>query len=311
MASFLPGTTAIISAGQEWKDQINDNLNTAQIILLLVSSDFLNSDYCYDIEMVRAMELHQEGAGCVIPIILRPCLWSMASFGKLQALPTGAQPITSAPNRDEAFSDVALGLKTAIENFRPKKPAARPPEAVSIGSPLRKDLSLSNIWNVPYHRNRNFTGRDELLVELHTAMTSGRPGATIQAICGLVGVGKTQVATEYAYRHAADYTLVWWIRGDNDATVASDYAAMAKPLQLELSEGNESDQGRAVEAVNRWLGENTGWLLIFDNLPAAEAVKPYLPQTSGGHVIITSRNPKAKGLATPLPLQVLPVAQSV
>lgn len=300
-----------ISAGQEWKDQINDNLNTAQIILLLVSSDFLNSDYCYDIEMVRAMELHQEGAGCVIPIILRPCLWSMASFGKLQALPTGAQPITSAPNRDEAFSDVALGLKTAIENFRPKKPAARPSENVSVGAPLRKELSLSTIWNVPYHRNRNFTGRDELLIELHTVMTSGRPGATIQAICGLGGVGKTQVATEYAYRHAADYTLVWWIRGDNDATVASDYAAMAKPLQLELSEENESDQGRAVEAVKRWLGENTGWLLIFDNLPAAEAVKPYLPQTSGGHVILTSRNPKAKGLATPLPLQVLPVEQSV
>ena len=89
--------------------------------------------------------------------------------------------------------------------------------------------------------NRNFTGRDELLVALRTAMTSGKSGGTIQAICGLGGVGKTQVATEYAYRHTADYTLVWWIRGDNDATVASDYAALAKPLQLQLSEGNESN----------------------------------------------------------------------
>ena len=66
-----------------------------------------------------------------------------------------------------------------------------------------------------------------------------------------------------------------------------------------------------MEAVKRWLAENTGWLLIFDNLPEAEAVKPYLPHTSGGHVILTSRNPKAKGLATPLSLQVLPVEQSV
>jgi len=104
---------------------------------------------------------------------------------------------------------------------------------------------------------------------------------------------------------------VWWIRGDNDATVASDYAALAKPLHLQPPDGKESDQGRAVEAVKRWLGENTGWLLIFDNLPEAEAVKPYLPQTSGGHVILTSRNPKAKGLATPLSLQVLPAEQSV
>ncbi|GJL67666.1 MAG: hypothetical protein NPIRA06_03010 [Nitrospirales bacterium] len=62
------------------------------------------------------MELHQEKTACVIPIILRPCLWSLSVFGKLQALPTGAQPITSVPNRDEAIANVALGIKNPIEN---------------------------------------------------------------------------------------------------------------------------------------------------------------------------------------------------
>ena len=299
-----------ITAGQEWKDQIAENLNSADIILLLVSPDFLNSDYCFDIEMVRAMELHEEGSACVIPIILRPCLWSMASFGKLQALPTGAQPISSAPDRDEAFANVAMGMKTVIETFHPKKPP-KPESAEAVGEALKKELALSPIWNVPYLRNPNFTGRKDLLAKLRETMMSGKPGATIQAMCGLGGMGKTQVATEYAYQHAKDYSLIWWITGDNDSTVSSDYAALAKPLQLKLPEGEESNQNLAVQAVKRWLGENAGWLLIFDNLPAAEDAKPYLPQTSGGHVILTSRNPKSKGLATPLSLQVLNSDDSV
>lgn len=87
-----------IGAGQEWANQINEYLNSAQIILLLVSSDFLASDYCYDIELKRAMERHKAGEARVIPIILRPCDWQSAPIGGLQALPRDAKPITDWTN---------------------------------------------------------------------------------------------------------------------------------------------------------------------------------------------------------------------
>lgn len=94
-----------ITAGTEWEGQIDQHLNSAQVILLLISPDFMASDYCYDIELDRAMERHQNKAARVIPVILRPVDWKGAPFGKLQSLPKDAKPITSWTNRDEAFLD--------------------------------------------------------------------------------------------------------------------------------------------------------------------------------------------------------------
>src|SRR5437660_37618 len=91
-----------IGAGTEWKDSIDKNLEAAQIILLLVSADFLASDYCYDKEMKRALEKNEAGEARVIPIILRPVDWTRAPSVKLLALPTGGKPVTSWANRDEA-----------------------------------------------------------------------------------------------------------------------------------------------------------------------------------------------------------------
>lgn len=104
-----------ITAGSEWAGEIDAHLNSAQIILLLISSDFLASDYCYDIELKRAMERHEAGTACVIPIILKPVDWHGAPFGKLQALPKNAQAITTWNNQDEAFLNVAQGLRKTVE----------------------------------------------------------------------------------------------------------------------------------------------------------------------------------------------------
>lgn len=106
-----------ISAGTEWKKSIDENLEAAQIIILLVSDDFLASDYCYDIEMARAMERHDSGEARVIPIILRPCDWHGAPFGKLQALPKNAEPITKWENVDEAFLNVAQGIRKVVKEL--------------------------------------------------------------------------------------------------------------------------------------------------------------------------------------------------
>lgn len=107
-----------ITAGQEWAGEIDHNLKTAHVILLLVSADFLASDYCYDIEMKAALKRHDDGEACVVPIITRPVDWSGALFGKLQALPKDAKPVTTWQNRDEAWVNVAQGIRRAVEELR-------------------------------------------------------------------------------------------------------------------------------------------------------------------------------------------------
>ena len=100
-----------IDAGEGWAGKIDERLNSADIILLLVSPYFIASDYCYGIEMQRAMERRQAGAGWVIPIILRPCDWQSAPFGTLQALPKYGRPVTTWGDRDEAFLNIAQGIR--------------------------------------------------------------------------------------------------------------------------------------------------------------------------------------------------------
>uniref|UniRef100_UPI0035CC38B7 TIR domain-containing protein n=1 Tax=uncultured Nostoc sp. TaxID=340711 RepID=UPI0035CC38B7 len=113
-----------ISAGSEWANAIDDNLEVADIILLLVSANFLASDYCYDKEMTRAMERHQTREARVIPIILKPSDWNGAPFGKLQALPKNAKPVTTWQDQDEAFLNVAQGIRRVVEEMAKSKPSS-------------------------------------------------------------------------------------------------------------------------------------------------------------------------------------------
>ena len=110
-----------VNSAMEWEYEIDTHLNTADIILLLVSPDFMDSDYVYGIEMKRAMERHVRGEAIVIPIILRPTYWAGAPFGKLQILPTNAKPITTWRSRDKAFIDVAQGIREAVRRLLPRK----------------------------------------------------------------------------------------------------------------------------------------------------------------------------------------------
>ena len=106
-----------IGAGEEWEGKIDAHLNSARVILLLISADFIASDYCYDVELKQAMERHEAGEARVIPVILRPVDWKGAPFGKLQALPKDAKPVTTWANRDEAFVDVARGIRAVVKEL--------------------------------------------------------------------------------------------------------------------------------------------------------------------------------------------------
>ena len=107
-----------IPPGTAFRDEIDKHLTTARIILLLVSADFLASDYCYTIEMKRAIERHKKGSAVVIPIILRECDWDKAPFADLEALPKNAKPVTSWRDKDKAFTDIAKGIRRTIESLK-------------------------------------------------------------------------------------------------------------------------------------------------------------------------------------------------
>jgi hypothetical protein len=114
-----------ISPGAVWQDEVDNHLETASMVLLLVSADFMNSDYCYSKEMTRVMQQHEEGTIRVIPIIVRPVAWQEAPFGKLQVLPTGAKAVSLWGNRDQGFLDIVQGIakvaNECLERLYPTK----------------------------------------------------------------------------------------------------------------------------------------------------------------------------------------------
>ncbi len=115
-----------ISAGSLWAQEIDTHLQTARIILLLVSPDFMTSSYCYGIEMKEALRRHEAGEATVIPIILRPCDWEAAPFGKLQALPKDAKAVTMWANRDAAFTNIAKGIRKVVDEINESSPTPSP-----------------------------------------------------------------------------------------------------------------------------------------------------------------------------------------
>ncbi len=121
----------MIGPGMEWKGAIDEHLEAAELILLLVSADFLASDYCYDIEMVRALERHEAGAAVVIPVVLRAVDWSDTPIRKLQALPADEKPVASWPDRDEAFANIAAGIRKAVLKLMQAAPAP-PHDALAL-----------------------------------------------------------------------------------------------------------------------------------------------------------------------------------
>jgi internalin A len=113
-----------ILPGNEWDHEIDSRLDRSAIILLLISSDFMASDYCWDKEVKRAIDRHKAKQATVIPVLLRSCDWKGAPFGKLQGLPTGMKAVTAWPDRDAAWTDVATGIRAIAEHLPPSGLAA-------------------------------------------------------------------------------------------------------------------------------------------------------------------------------------------
>lgn len=171
------------------------------------------------------------------------------------------------------------------------------------------------IWGDVPQRNKNFTGREEILTRLREGLREGSASTVTvvlppQALQGMGGVGKTALAIEYAYRYRSEYDLVWWIRADQMALVRSSLAALAGRLGLQPATAAGIDI--AVTSVLDALRRSTPysrWLLIFDNADQPEELNDIIPR-GPGHVLITSRNPRWQAVVDTVPIDVFARTES-
>ena len=169
-----------IGAGEDWKGAIDQHLDRAGVILLLISADFLASDYCFDLEMTRALERHARGETYVIPVILRACDWTSGPFARLQALPRDGKPVTSWPNRDEAWHDVTRGIRAAVARIASSEPSHRYTRPVRIRVAAQpRDASASE--RLAIHLS-SLTRRSLVDLETYTIDTPDTPGQAPESI---------------------------------------------------------------------------------------------------------------------------------
>jgi tetratricopeptide (TPR) repeat protein/DNA-binding XRE family transcriptional regulator len=156
---------------------------------------------------------------------------------------------------------------------------------------------LAPHWSVPYSRNPLFTGREEILIDLHRRLQTGHGiGVTPPyALQGLGGLGKTQIALEYAYRFALEYHAVCWIAAETAETIISSLVRFARLLRVITP--LETDAQRSVAAIHHWMVNNDQWLLIWDNLEDLDLLPQYLPPAQHGAVLITTRHQALGALA--------------
>jgi len=286
--------------GGNWIQNMNAGTRDAARTIAVLSPDYLHSLYG-GAEWQAAWAQDPEGTGRKLLTIRvqecdRPGLLAGVVSTDLFGIPEAA---ARARLRATVAAAVTGRAKPMVAPVFPGAGAGR-----AIPREPRFPGALPRIWKVPA-RNPNFTGRGHELAQLASGLAAGSM-VTVQAVHGMGGVGKTQLATEYAYLHATSYDLVWWIAAEEPAAIPDQFTALAARLGLDVAADPESLPAQ----VNEALRETANWLMIFDNADTVEDVAPWLP--SGpmpggtlGHVITTTRRGGFAALGRVLDLNVI------
>ena len=299
------GHQAIVQAwdfrpGENFVVNMRRALDSADRTLAVVSSAYLESVYGSDEWTAAFLHDHADMTSLLVvrveevplPRLLRPWIYidlaGVDAEAAAQRLLQGLQPGRRKPDQPPPFP---MGVS---REGGPRFPGRGPV-----------------IWNLP-PRNPAFTGRDDLLAQLRAqlARSTGSDGpvaVVAQALYGLGGVGKTQLAIEYAHRFATDYDLAWWMPSETSLTIPAALARLAPKLGIATS----ADQEEVVAAVLDALRTRDRWLLVFDNAQQPADLARWRPTGGSGHVLVTSRNPAWGALGQAVHVAVLPREQAV
>jgi tetratricopeptide (TPR) repeat protein len=270
---FRPGSNIVAETDQA--------AQFARQTLLILSSALFQSDETF---IEWAATLHQDPRGvyrkllpvrveaCEVPGLLGPIIpIDLISLDEVQA-------------RERLLAGIQSGraklLVAAFPNIPREAPLAVPFPGV-----------FPTYWNIPVSRNPFFTGRKDLLERLHTQLQTLQVAVALgqsQAISGLGGIGKTQLAIEYVYRYRAEYQAVLWARAETAEALTTSYTHIARVLDLPQQDTQEQEV--IVQAVKKWLLETSGWLLILDNADDLNVVQSFFPPAQHGHLLLTTRS---------------------
>lgn len=228
----------------------------------------------------------------------------------------------SNPRPLGSISDALRGdIETIVAVALEKDKTVRYSSAAAFAAAIRRHLSRTvfrrprstgdrkrpQILSIPFSRPRFFTGREKVLGRLRAKLTRERKaeGPSIEVLCGLGGIGKTQTAVEYAYRYSAAYEAVFCARAETRDQLLSSFMEFGDLLQLSAVRGE--DLQRVAAQVKSWFEENDDWLLIFDNVDDPEILDEFLPSSSNGHVLLTSRARDFRAHGVPQPIELEPL----
>ncbi|HEU5378618.1 MAG TPA: tetratricopeptide repeat protein [Ktedonobacteraceae bacterium] len=279
-------------AGKNFVQEMDQATRRAERTIAVLSPDYFHSTFTPSEWQAAFRHDPTSEQSLLLPIRVRTC--------DVEGL-LGAIVYLDLVGLNEQSAQEKLFSSVSRQRAKPDHAPAFPGTQLTSPPPAFPGTTPSAIWHVPFSRNPFFAGREEELTHLHEQLQQSSSAAIgqAQAISGLGGVGKTQVALEYAYRHRQEYRAVLWVHAGTLETLNASYSELAR--QLDLPEKDAREQEIVIQAICAWLRTHDRWLLMLDNLDDPSILfppdeqgqqphpSPFLPTQHDGYLLITTR----------------------
>lgn len=274
--------------------------NTADLIILFMSADFLALNRYYEHSIEHIMKRSNAEETRLIPVLLRSIYWNASPLSRYQPLPSNGQFINQWPDHDAAFTHVVQQLGAVIETLASQQ--SKRPSVFSQHVPL---------CDPPYTCHDLFTDRQSILKKIKAFFVSTRPQRTpILALSGIGGIGKTSIALEYCYQTTLTktYQETLWFNASSRIMLSTYATALAD--QIAFPQGVREDDQQLFFAIKQWLQNLPNWLLVLDQIEDMTLVGLIVPPLSNGHVLLTTRRQSTGQHATFLPVTSMDINSS-
>ncbi|MFJ5864002.1 FxSxx-COOH system tetratricopeptide repeat protein [Streptomyces parvus] len=289
--------------GDIFVERMDDALKQSDAVVALFSKSYFDAERWTQEEWTAAVARRER----IIPLAVEPLAAADTPHLLAPRLHKNLHGLDETAARAALREAINGGTRpTSPPVFPGSAPTAEPAEAQGSTKPrLPGSTGQPDVWNVR-RRNPDFSGREAVIVQLRESLLSGQQ-AVVQALHGMGGIGKTQIALEYAHRFSGQYDLVWWIDAEQSDQIPVHYTELADRLGIAKPDAGSDPNARA---VLHHLRTRQRWLIVLDNAEDPAQIAPWLPE-GPGHVLITSRNHSWRGIAHPTGLDVFTRSDSL